>query len=331
MIRRKQKWSLMMSKSIILYFIFLSFRSHQKHDSVRDEKKKKGNRSKKNLPNTLTAEQKYEVASSVNEDLHQEIEASKLKSEKMVDTLKAVLEETEVRITELKHDAYEFKRDVVVGAENPRTGKIMAEKVTRYFENKFNARDVVIEKLKLKNSALKSQVFKIETQLAQKDDIDDSLHYIDFHQLQIENKQFLAKIEERNEELLSMKLTTGKTIVTLNDFKKQLGDETAEYDALNAQIMDKNVLLEKSVLECRQVNQFIRQGRRKADKLKQEVDDAQAMEMPRIEDYITQKKDMYELQVALQTWQKKVAILEMAAKQSRTQLHRAKFGPGGSS
>lgn len=320
-----------MSKSIILYFIFLSFRSHQKHDSVRDEKKKKGNRSKKNLPNTLTAEQKYEVASSVNEDLHQEIEASKLKSEKMVDTLKAVLEETEVRITELKHDAYEFKRDVVVGAENPRTGKIMAEKVTRYFENKFNARDVVIEKLKLKNSALKSQVFKIETQLAQKDDIDDSLHYIDFHQLQIENKQFLAKIEERNEELLSMKLTTGKTIVTLNDFKKQLGDETAEYDALNAQIMDKNVLLEKSVLECRQVNQFIRQGRRKADKLKQEVDDAQAMEMPRIEDYITQKKDMYELQVALQTWQKKVAILEMAAKQSRTQLHRAKFGPGGSS
>jgi chromosome segregation ATPase len=267
----------------------------------------------------------------MNEDLHQEIEASKLKSEKMVDTLKAVLEETEVRITELKHDAYEFKRDVVVGAENPRTGKIMAEKVTRFFENKFNSRDVVIEKLKLKNSALKSQVFKIETQLTQKDDIDDSLHYIDFHQLQIENKQFLAKIEERSEELLAMKLTTGKTIVTLNDFKKQLGDETTEYDSLNAQIADKNVLLEKSVLECRQVNQFIRQGRRKADKLKQEVDDAQAMEMPRIEDYITQKKDMYELQVALQTWQKKVAILEMAAKQSRTQLHRAKFGPGGSS
>jgi hypothetical protein len=299
------------------------------NDFDRDEKKKKGNRSKKNLPSNLSAEQKYEVASSVNEDLHQEIEASKLKSEKMVDTLKAVLEETEVRITELKHDAYEFKRDVVVGAENPRTGKIMAEKVTRYFENKFKARDVLIEKLKLKNAALKSQVFKIETQLAQKDDIGDSLHYIDFHQLQIENKQFLAKIEERNEELLSMKLTTGKTIVSLNDFKKQLSDETIEYEALNTQITDKNALLEKSVVECKQVNQFIRLGRRKADKLKQEVDDAQAMEMPRIEDYITQKKDMYELQVALRTWQKKVAILEMAAKQSRTQLHRAKFGPEG--
>ena len=34
-----------------------------------------------------------------------------------------------MRVGELKREAYEFKRDVVVGAENPRTGKIMAEKV----------------------------------------------------------------------------------------------------------------------------------------------------------------------------------------------------------
>jgi hypothetical protein len=40
-----------------------------------------------------------------------------------------VLEETETRIAELKKDAYEFKRDVVVGGENPRTGRTVAEKV----------------------------------------------------------------------------------------------------------------------------------------------------------------------------------------------------------
>ena len=69
--------------------------------------------------------------------------------------------------------------------------------VIRYFEDKLKARDVLIEKLKLKNSTLKSQEHKIEHQLAVKDDAGDSLHYIDFHQLQIENKQFLAKIEVR--------------------------------------------------------------------------------------------------------------------------------------
>ena len=34
---------------------------------------------------------------------------------------------TEIKIPELKKEAYEFKRDIVVGAENFRTGKTMAE------------------------------------------------------------------------------------------------------------------------------------------------------------------------------------------------------------
>lgn len=32
----------------------------------------------------------------------------------------------------------------------------------------------------------------------------DALHYIDFHQLQIENKQYVSRIEERNDELLKV-------------------------------------------------------------------------------------------------------------------------------
>ena len=40
-----------------------------------------------------------------------------------------MLEETDIRITELKKEAYEFKRDIVVGAENRMTGNTMAEKV----------------------------------------------------------------------------------------------------------------------------------------------------------------------------------------------------------
>lgn len=44
----------------------------------------------------------------------------------------------------------------------------------------------------------------MEGQLRQKDDMGDALHYIDFHQLQIENKQFVSRIEERNDELLKV-------------------------------------------------------------------------------------------------------------------------------
>ena len=83
----------------------------------------------------------------------------------------------------------------------------MAERVTRYFENKLKQVDGAIEKLRLKNSTLKSQITKVEAQLTQKEEVGDVLH-IDFHQLQIENKQYVAKIEERNDELLSVKLLT---------------------------------------------------------------------------------------------------------------------------
>ncbi len=41
-----------------------------------------------------------------------------------------------MRIAELKKEAYEFKRDIVVGAENFRSGRTMAEKVVRYMEEK---------------------------------------------------------------------------------------------------------------------------------------------------------------------------------------------------
>ena len=57
-----------------------------------------------------------------------------------------MLEESEIRIAELKKDVYEFKRDIVVGAENMRTGKTMAEKMTRYMEEKLRQRDSMIEK-----------------------------------------------------------------------------------------------------------------------------------------------------------------------------------------
>ena len=41
--------------------------------------------------------------------------------------IQAVLEQTDVRIAELKKEAYEFKRDIVVGAENFRTGAVVLQ------------------------------------------------------------------------------------------------------------------------------------------------------------------------------------------------------------
>ena len=72
-----------------------------------------------------------------------------------------------MRLTELKKSSYEFERDILKGAVNNRTGKVIAEKITRYFEDKNRARDALIEKLRLKNSTLKVQKKKLHLQLKQ--------------------------------------------------------------------------------------------------------------------------------------------------------------------
>jgi len=52
--------------------------------------------------------------------------------------------------------------------------------------------------------------------LKQKEEMGEVLHAIDFDQLKIENAQYLAKIEERNAELLKLKVTAGKALQSLN-------------------------------------------------------------------------------------------------------------------
>ena len=54
--------------------------------------------------------------------------------------LQAVMEEGEVRFAELRKASYEFERDIVKGSVNARTGKVVAEKVQRYLEDKLRAR-----------------------------------------------------------------------------------------------------------------------------------------------------------------------------------------------
>lgn len=279
-----------------------------------DEKKKKKN--KKNMVTTLTSEQKAEIANVVHEDIIAEIDNNRKNSEKMIDTLRAVLEETEIRIGELKRDAYEFKRDVVVGAENPRTGKIVAERVIRYFDDKMKQIDAIIEKLRLKNATLKSQINKIEALLAQKEEVGDVLHYIDYHQLQIENKQYTTKIEEKNEELLTVKLSTTKTIQALNEYKRKLNLQLEDATWLKNEVEAKKAQLAKLETESKKVAKEKHVESRMKNKFRLQIEEAS--EMPEVEDYILQKKEMYALESALQNWKKKVEIMEMAAKRAKS-------------
>jgi hypothetical protein len=56
----------------------------------------------------------------------------KVNSEKDVADIKTLMEEVDMRIAETKKDTFEFKRDIIIGAENARTGKTCADKMLRW-------------------------------------------------------------------------------------------------------------------------------------------------------------------------------------------------------
>ncbi|KAI8622533.1 hypothetical protein BC830DRAFT_1088695 [Chytriomyces sp. MP71] len=281
----------------------------------RREKKKKGEKTKEvDKPIPLTPEQKSEIATRELEELRDEIEKQKEEWGKILDNYKAELEEVEIRVSDIKKSMYEFKRDIVQQAVNQRTGKVVAERVLRYFDDKIRAKEAIIEKVRLKNATLKVQKNKLHLQLKQKEEMGEVLHAIDFDQLQIENKQYLAKIEDRNAELLKLKMTAGNTVQILNFYKKKLQSLTGESQKLRNEIDQRRELLSKLNSE----SSLVSQERKKAEevnlRLKEKMEE---FRVPPVMEYVHIKAEQHDLIKKVKSWERKVEIASM-------QTHRMK-------
>ena len=88
---------------------------------------------------------------------------------------------------------------------------------------------------------------KAETQIKHKEEMGDDLKFIDFHQLQIENKKHVKDIDERNKRLLALKLIAGKTVQTLNGLKKKLQDAIREQDMISSEMKIKSANQKKTI------------------------------------------------------------------------------------
>ncbi|XP_038078139.1 coiled-coil domain-containing protein 113-like [Patiria miniata] len=288
--------------------------SQSTHDArvMRKRSKSKGSGVDKHLK--LNAEQKCDIAQREIEELREEIDKLKEDAEKILDTYKAVMEEADVRLSELKKSSYEYERDILKGSVNNRTGKVVAEKVVRYFEDKQRSRDALIEKLRLKNSTLKVQKKKLHLQLKQKEEMGEVLHEVDFQQLKIENSQYLEKIDERNQDLLRLKLMSGNTLQVLNSYKKKLHTLTLESDRLKSEITSRNELLTRIDAETETVEAERAKAEELNRRLRQQLGD---FRVPDVVEYVQEKADLYELAKTVKSWERKVDIAEMALKTHR--------------
>ncbi|KAK2141456.1 hypothetical protein LSH36_1095g00096 [Paralvinella palmiformis] len=257
----------------------------------------------------LSAEQKCDIALREIEEYREELEKLHEESERIMDNFKAIMEECDLRLAEMKKASYEFERDVVKGSINPRTNKVIAEKVVRYLEDKLRARGTLIEKLRLKNATLKVQKKKLHMQLKQKEEMGEVLHEVDFNQLKIENQQYIEKIDERNQDLLRLKLMAGNTLQVLNSYKKKLHYFTLQSEQLKSEITSRNDLLSRIDSETHTVEEERAAAEKINRKLRQHLADYR---VPDVMVYVKEKADLYELKKKVRTWERKVEIAEMA-------------------
>ncbi|RKP20192.1 hypothetical protein ROZALSC1DRAFT_28309, partial [Rozella allomycis CSF55] len=263
-------------------------------------------------------EQKAEVSIREVEELKDEIDKEIEKWERIIDGYKAEIEEIDGRNTELKKTTIEFKKEVLQ-MRNARTGKLIAERVVKYIEDQLKIKETFIEKTRLKNSTLKVQKQKLQTQLRQKEEMGEVLHAIDFDQLKIENQQYLSKIEERNNELLKLKMQAGNIAQILAKYKKELSRLMDKNSSIQNDISQRTDLIQKLEIETNQVMDARDQASKLNKHLKQQMED---FKVPEVLEYVVEKALANDLAHKMKSWQRKVDVASMTLKKEKNVLKK---------
>jgi len=247
----------------------------------------------------LSAEHKYHIANNELDELKKNIEEGREKSETLLERLKAILEGTDLSIAEIRKEAFDFGR-FLSAAENGRTGKYDAEKLMKYQDDKFKTKLALIDKLSLKNVSLKNQIVKAEASIRQKNEAGDDLKFIDFHQLQIENKKSIREIEQRNSQLMQYKLNATRVMQTLQSLKTQLHDASRE-EKFNADEMksmeQKKIKNEKTIGDTqKEISKLLADTRMRREEQQEQTD------MPDPFKFVEQKIKAAELEKVRSNW-----------------------------
>lgn len=159
----------------------------------------------------LLLEQKYEIALAEEEYLKSCIEEGKNKSEAMMDTLRALLEEADMTMKELRKEAIDFQRNIIDDGEASKGNRIDAARLIRYRQKVIKEKQAEVQKLFVKKANMDAKLSKMLQTVKKRTFGNEDLKFIDFHQLQIENKKFLKELEDKNKILQDLKVKVNST------------------------------------------------------------------------------------------------------------------------
>ena len=260
---------------------------------------------------------KYDIASQELETLKANIEEGRDKSETLLERLKAILEGTDLQIAEIRKEAFDFGR-FLSAAENGRIGKYDAEKLSKYMMDKLKQKETLIDKLQSKNVSLRVQISKAETQIKHKEEMGDDLKFIDFHSLQIENKQNVKNIDEKNKRLLKEKASAAETTAELQERRNELKEKEVDGKAIEQTFVDKSKKLMKKQRDIdttqAELDKLLHERKTLIAKLQMKKEAADPIK------FIMEKNKVMELHKSVKNWKRKIEIAELEARKARAIL-----------
>lgn len=260
-------------------------------------------------------EDKLTLMHKEGERLRQQEEKAFRESEEIRDLLMATVEEASRRMKELSLEIIKFNREVIDEESGTASGNLLQ----LYMERRAAAQKSYLDKLLGQCQATEEDIARAQQQLRTRRAAGEAFHAIDFEQLRIENQQFNERIDKKNQELVELKGTSTRTVQTLNMLMDALNDMTNEQAQLKKEYKSRCDYLSRCSKEVTVVSKEAGKAEGKHQALRAQHE---AVKVPKIEEYIAQKAELFELEKACKNWQRKVEIAEGQRQVLRQQLQR---------
>lgn len=194
-----------------------------------------------------------------------------------------------------------------------------AEELQRYLNRRSVAHANYLDKLKVQSEAAAQDILRVQQQLRQRRAAGEAFSAVDFELLQIENQQSTARLEERKAEVVQLKGLSTRTVQSLNTLLDTLNELTNEQTRMRKECQSRAEYLARCRKDVELVSQEAVRAERRHDQVKAQHE---AVRVPKIEQYIAQKAELYELEQALKNWSRKTEIAEGRARTIRQQTRK---------
>ncbi|NXG80063.1 CC113 protein, partial [Baryphthengus martii] len=255
----------------------------------------------------LTVEQKCELSEQELAEVKDKTQKIKEDLEQTLQNLEAVIEEADVWWTDVMKAIRDFEKDIISITSSKKGSIIAPEKLLRYMEEKNHQRDLLRAKLCSRNYLLKSYKKKLQQQLRQvHEQMGEIPREVHLQQPQVRSAKYQEKIDEKNQELLQLKLTSGKTVQVLNFYKRK--DTMEMSTSLMKDISPRKELLKKIESETA----LVEEQQAKAESMNWQLwSQLSDYGVPSLLSYVQKQMAITDLRNSLRAWERKVVVAEV--------------------